>query len=211
MFESDSTNAEGFIDSNPLIRVSVFEPAKQYVTFMFQNYDRLTLDHPIDREDHENAVCLIHCHLKIVELRSDEHEPAFVSVLVKWEVRTMVEMEYETYFAIVIESVGNRTHEWQECKQDRQKRRERLLREEGWDDALDLRVVGIHVDTPQKVLFCAKSPTECIKPLVHILTSEHVVVTSIALFSICHPKRRLYSLLHMTYCDTGDYAEDSPQ
>ncbi|KAK2945186.1 hypothetical protein BLNAU_19875 [Blattamonas nauphoetae] len=148
----ESTDDEEFMEHYRVIRVSIFEPAKQYVSFIFQNWDRLTLDHPVDRSNHGKAVCLIHCHIKNMEIKSDEHEPALVSILVKWEVRQMIELENEDHVRTVFESIGSRTEDWQTNKQDRQKRREELLREEGWDDAFELRVVGIEKTTPEKLL-----------------------------------------------------------
>ncbi|KAK2962069.1 hypothetical protein BLNAU_3125 [Blattamonas nauphoetae] len=81
-----------------------------------------------------------------MELRSDELDVDCVSELVKWEVRTMVEMENEEKLKFVFRSMLNRTSEWNHPKRERQKRREVLLREEGWDDAFELRVVGLEVD-----------------------------------------------------------------
>ncbi|KAK2959441.1 hypothetical protein BLNAU_5490 [Blattamonas nauphoetae] len=87
-----------------------------------------------------------------MELRADEHDADFVSEMVKWETRTMVEMENEKPFGSVFRSMLNRTYEWKRNKRERQKRREVLLREEGWDDALEQRVVGIEVDTNQDMM-----------------------------------------------------------
>ncbi|KAK2953624.1 hypothetical protein BLNAU_11488 [Blattamonas nauphoetae] len=92
-----------------------------------------------------------------MELRSDEIDADFVPELVKWEVRTMVEMENEEYFKRVFMSIGNRTWKWNRDKRERQKRREVRLREEGWDDAFELRVVGIEVDTIQSIHKNAKA------------------------------------------------------
>ncbi|KAK2954430.1 hypothetical protein BLNAU_10598 [Blattamonas nauphoetae] len=82
-----------------------------------------------------------------MELRSDEHDADVVSELVKWEVRTMDEMENEANFVGLFQSMTSRTSEWNRNKRERQKRREVLLREEGWDDAFELRVVGIERNT----------------------------------------------------------------
>ncbi|KAK2947367.1 hypothetical protein BLNAU_17687 [Blattamonas nauphoetae] len=134
----------------PLIRSSVFEPAQQFIIFFFNNSDKLVLDEE-DNALLEDCICFIHHHIKNMELRSDEHDPDFVSELVKWETRTMVEMENEVKLRIVFESVLDRTFEWNEDKRERQKRREVRLREEGWDDGFELRVVGIEVDTDQEI------------------------------------------------------------
>ncbi|KAK2959434.1 hypothetical protein BLNAU_5483 [Blattamonas nauphoetae] len=139
----------------PHIRVSVFEPAKHFITFMFHNSDKLILDEE-DNTRHEKHLCLIHSHIKNIELRSDEHDASFVSELVKWEMRAMVEMENEHRFKIVFGSMLNRTQEWRRNKRERQKRREVCLREEGWDDALELRVVGIEKDTNQSLVDLAE-------------------------------------------------------
>ncbi|KAK2956792.1 hypothetical protein BLNAU_8245 [Blattamonas nauphoetae] len=93
----ESTVDEEFMEHYRIIRASIFEPAKPYITFMFHNWDRLPLDQPLGREDHENAVCLLHCHIKNIEIKFEEHEPALVSVIVKWEVRTMVTLENEDH------------------------------------------------------------------------------------------------------------------
>ncbi|KAK2955350.1 hypothetical protein BLNAU_9743 [Blattamonas nauphoetae] len=150
MCEPIGDSEEARFKRYPLIRVSVFEPAKQFLTFIFHNSDKLILD-----ESHKNELtsrlCLVHNHIKNMELRSDEHDADFVSELVKWETRTMVEMENEDNFRIVFRSFGNRTQEWNRDKREREKRRAVLLREDGWDDAIELRVVGIEADVSQKL------------------------------------------------------------
>ncbi|KAK2961206.1 hypothetical protein BLNAU_3974 [Blattamonas nauphoetae] len=77
--------------------------------------------------------------------------------LVEYEMRTMIEMKAEEYFKRVFRSMLNRTSEWNRDKRERQKRREVVLREEGWDDAFELRVVGIEVDTIQNIQDYAKT------------------------------------------------------
>ncbi|KAK2940919.1 hypothetical protein BLNAU_24169 [Blattamonas nauphoetae] len=77
-----------------------------------------------------------------MELRSDELDSDFVSELVKWEMRTMIETENEEYCVRVFWNMLRGTCEWNRTLPERQKRRQVLLREEGGDDALDLRVVG---------------------------------------------------------------------
>ncbi|KAK2950924.1 hypothetical protein BLNAU_14114 [Blattamonas nauphoetae] len=75
-----------------------------------------------------------------MELRSDEHDTDIVLAFVNWEMRTMVEMENEAQFEIVFHSMLDRISEWRQDKPERLKRREVLLREEGWDDGFELRV-----------------------------------------------------------------------
>ncbi|KAK2961109.1 putative Casein kinase I [Blattamonas nauphoetae] len=121
---------EELFDHYAVIRVSVFEPAKHFLIFIFHNSDKLILD------DHrkvelKNYLCLIHHHIKNMELRSDEHDADFVSELVKWEMRAMVEMENEQNCSFLVRTMLNRTQEWNRDKRERQKRREVLLREEG--------------------------------------------------------------------------------
>ncbi|KAK2955936.1 hypothetical protein BLNAU_9096 [Blattamonas nauphoetae] len=130
----------------PLVRVSVFEPVKQYVNFLFHNSNKLILDEK-NRDIHELHFSWIHNHIKNMELQSDEHDTNIVSGLVKYEVQTMVEMENETHFETVFQSMLDTTSEWNLKNPERLKRREVLLREEGWDDAFELRVVGIEVDS----------------------------------------------------------------
>ncbi|KAK2944765.1 hypothetical protein BLNAU_20298 [Blattamonas nauphoetae] len=147
---------ETHFDQYPLIRVSVFEPTKQFITFIFHNSDKFVLNDE-DRTQLENHLCVIHNHIKKMELRSDEHDDDIVTELVKWEVRQTVEMENEEHFKIVFESILNRTQEWNRNQHERLKRREELLREEGWDDSFELRVVGIEVDTNQEMVDFAKT------------------------------------------------------
>ncbi|KAK2948491.1 hypothetical protein BLNAU_16560 [Blattamonas nauphoetae] len=123
---------------------------KLFITFMFNNSENLFLDEE-DRTKLEYNLCWIHHHIKNMDLQSDEHDADFVSELVKWEMRTMVEMENEEHFEYILQSIGNRTKIWRRNKRERQKRREALLREEGWDDAFELRMVGIEVDTNQSI------------------------------------------------------------
>ncbi|KAK2953615.1 hypothetical protein BLNAU_11479 [Blattamonas nauphoetae] len=133
-----------------LIRVSVFEPAKQFITFIVNNQDKLILDEE-DTKYLESYLCWIRCNINNMERRSDEHDADIVSELVKWEMRTMVEMENEVHFERVFQSMLIRTQEWNRDKRERQKRREVRLREDGWDDAFELRVVGIEVGTNQNI------------------------------------------------------------
>ncbi|KAK2939905.1 hypothetical protein BLNAU_25182 [Blattamonas nauphoetae] len=142
---------EAIFKQYPQLRVSVFEPARQYIHFVFHNFDRFTLNAEY-RRAFDNTVCRIHNYIKNMELRSDEHDADFVSELVRWEVRTMVEMENEESFKIVFQTLLNRAYRWKQDKPERQKRREVLLKEEGWDDTLELRVAGIEVNNNQEML-----------------------------------------------------------
>ncbi|KAK2945279.1 hypothetical protein BLNAU_19780 [Blattamonas nauphoetae] len=142
---------EAHFDQYPLIRVSVFEPAKQFITFIFKNSHKLDLAKE-DKLRLGTRLCMHHLFITNMELRSDEHDAAFVSELVKWETRQMVEMENEKHFQVFFESMLTRTSEWNQEERERQKRRQSLLREEGWDDAFELRVVGIEVDTNQDLI-----------------------------------------------------------
>ncbi|KAK2952751.1 hypothetical protein BLNAU_12400 [Blattamonas nauphoetae] len=143
MLEPIGDDEEAHVDQYPLIRVSVFEPTQQFITFMFDNSDKLSLDEG-KRVKFEYFLCRIHNNIKNMELRSDEYDTDTVSELVKWEVQTMVAMENEEHLMI----------EWNRDKPERQKRREVLLREEGWDDGFELRVVGMDVDTSQDMRDC---------------------------------------------------------
>ncbi|KAK2944483.1 hypothetical protein BLNAU_20580 [Blattamonas nauphoetae] len=147
LFPTGNDEAARF-EQYPIILVSVFEPAKQFITFIFHNSDKLILDEE-NTAELENCHCLIHRHVKNLELRSDEHNADFVSELVTWEMHAMVEMENEANLKIVFQSMLGRTWEWNRDNRERQKRREVRLREEGWDDAFELRVVGINADTNQ--------------------------------------------------------------
>ncbi|KAK2960964.1 hypothetical protein BLNAU_4051 [Blattamonas nauphoetae] len=139
----------------PLIRVSVFEPVKQFIIFLFNNSDTLILDEE-DEAYLENQLCWIHNHITNMELRSDEQDADIVSELVKWEGRAMVAMENEHNFDFVFQCMLDRTQEWSQDNRERQKRREVLLREEGWDDAFEQRGVGIEADLRQNVQDCLK-------------------------------------------------------
>ncbi|KAK2961105.1 hypothetical protein BLNAU_3873 [Blattamonas nauphoetae] len=155
MFLPIGGNTEARFEQYPLIRISVFEPAKQFIIFMFNNSDKLILNEE-DKALLETVLCWVHRSIKNLELRSDEHGTDFVSELVKWEIRTMVEMENENHFTIRFQSMLNRTWEWNQNKRERQKRREVLLREEGWDDAFEQRVVGIEMGTNQDIQSVAR-------------------------------------------------------
>ncbi|KAK2954413.1 hypothetical protein BLNAU_10581 [Blattamonas nauphoetae] len=130
MLDPIGDDEDAHFEQYPLVRVSVFEPAKQFITFMFHNSDKLILTEA-DNLQLECHICWIHQHIKNMELRSDEHNADIVSELVNWEVRTMVEMENEEHFQNVLQSMLNRTWEWNRNKRERQTRREVLLREEG--------------------------------------------------------------------------------
>ncbi|KAK2961145.1 hypothetical protein BLNAU_3913 [Blattamonas nauphoetae] len=137
-----------------LIRVSVLNRVEQFITFIFHNSDKLILDEEAQTQL-QYSLCWIHRHITNMELRSDEHDPDFVSELVKWEVRTMIEMEREDDFEIILWNMQNRTYKWNHDFPERQKRRAVVLREEGWDDVFELRVVGIEADTNQDLVFLA--------------------------------------------------------
>ncbi|KAK2950931.1 hypothetical protein BLNAU_14121 [Blattamonas nauphoetae] len=107
---------EAYFQHLQLVRVSVFEPTKQYTVFSFHNWDRLRLG-DVDRTELECHLSQIHSHLNSKELLSDGHDAEI-----------------------------NRTEEWRRNNRERQKRREVLRREEGWDDAFELRVMGIEKD-----------------------------------------------------------------
>ncbi|KAK2958187.1 hypothetical protein BLNAU_6891 [Blattamonas nauphoetae] len=105
------------------IRASVFEPAKPFIIFIFNNSDKLVLS-----ENYQFLLTrylnTIFFHTTEMELRSDEHDADVVSALVKWETRTMVEMESEEHFDSALTTMLNRTSEWNEDKPEQQKRRE---------------------------------------------------------------------------------------
>ncbi|KAK2950826.1 hypothetical protein BLNAU_14244 [Blattamonas nauphoetae] len=155
MLDPIGGNTEARFEQYPLIRVSVFEPAQQFITFIFHNSATLILDEK-EKAEFNNSLSWIHNHITNMDLRSGEHDADIVSELVKWEVRMMVEMETEAHVKIVFQSMANRTYKWNRDKRERQKRREVLLREEGWDDAFELRVVGIEKHTNQNMLICAR-------------------------------------------------------
>ncbi|KAK2944557.1 hypothetical protein BLNAU_20511 [Blattamonas nauphoetae] len=150
MFDPNVENEDARFEQYRLIRVSVFEPAKHFITFMFRNSNTLILNEE-DTKKLKNIICWIHHRITHMELRSHEHDADIVSELVKWEMRTMVEMENELNFGIVFNSMLDRTHEWRGFERERQKRREVVLRVEGWDDAFELRVVGMETDIDQDI------------------------------------------------------------
>ncbi|KAK2958890.1 hypothetical protein BLNAU_6139 [Blattamonas nauphoetae] len=150
MAEPIDEDDETYLEHLQLLRVSVFEPAKQYILFIFHNCDNFRWDE-IDQGLLANYICWLDSSMKDMELHNEEHDADIVSELVRWEARQMVEMENGTTFGIMFQSIGYRTKGWMEDNPERQKRREVRLREEGWDDALELRVVGIEEDTPEDV------------------------------------------------------------
>ncbi|KAK2943952.1 hypothetical protein BLNAU_21098 [Blattamonas nauphoetae] len=133
---------EAYFHHIQLVRVSVFEPTKPFAIFIFHNWNRLRLG-DVDRTELECHLSKVHAHIKNMELLSDEHDADIVSELVKCEAGQMIVMENERHFEHIFETILIRTLLWDREKPERQKRREVLLREEGWDDAFELRVVGI--------------------------------------------------------------------
>ncbi|KAK2959860.1 hypothetical protein BLNAU_5057 [Blattamonas nauphoetae] len=131
-----------------IFRVSVFEPVRQHVGFVLHNWKTLTFG-TADTTQQESCVCLIVGIAKDMELESDELDSGFVNELVRWEVGQMVEIENETNINRVIQRIGNMIWMWKQREKERLKRRDVLLREEGWDDVFELRVVGIELDTEQ--------------------------------------------------------------
>ncbi|KAK2961115.1 hypothetical protein BLNAU_3883 [Blattamonas nauphoetae] len=118
---------EAKLEQYRLIRVSVFEPTKHFITYLFNNLDKLILEEE-DKDELEDRMCWIHRHITHMELRSDEYDADIVSELVKWEVRAMVQMENEDHFKTVFMSIVSRTWNWKRDFPERQKRREVLLR-----------------------------------------------------------------------------------
>ncbi|KAK2950268.1 hypothetical protein BLNAU_14760 [Blattamonas nauphoetae] len=104
-----------------LVSLSVFEPAKPFLTYLFQNSDKLILDEA-DKAELDFRVCLVHRHIKNMELGSFNLCPDFV------------------------------TSEWKQHEPEQQKRREVLLREEGWDDAFELRVEPVKFQYEQTLI-----------------------------------------------------------
>ncbi|KAK2942723.1 hypothetical protein BLNAU_22365 [Blattamonas nauphoetae] len=137
------------------IRASVLQPAKEFIKSMFRTSCRLVLNEA-KQTMIDNCIYLIHHHIKNMDLRLDELDADIVSAFVNWEMRTIVEMEEDSFFYDVFESLFRRISEWTKSKPERLKRREVVLREEGWDDAFELRVVVIEVDTKQKLKTLAK-------------------------------------------------------
>ncbi|KAK2944486.1 hypothetical protein BLNAU_20583 [Blattamonas nauphoetae] len=145
--DDDDEDDDVQFERYPLIRVSVFEPVKEFITFIFHNSGKLILNEN-DKTLLENQLCWMRHHINNMELRSDEHDADIVSELVKWEIQQMVEMENEEDLkSIIFSSMLNRTYEWKRDKPERLKRREVVLRKEGWDDAFELRVVKMDADT----------------------------------------------------------------
>ncbi|KAK2956595.1 hypothetical protein BLNAU_8435 [Blattamonas nauphoetae] len=150
MSEPIGEDGEPHFEQYPLIRIYVFEPAKQFVKFMFRNSGKLVLNDK-DKAELEALLCQIHRHVTKMELRSDEHDADFVSELVKWEIRQMVEMENDKSFTFFFQGMVYRSQEWNRDQHERQKRREVIWREYGWDDVFELRMMGMGVDTNQTV------------------------------------------------------------
>ncbi|KAK2953621.1 hypothetical protein BLNAU_11485 [Blattamonas nauphoetae] len=123
MLEPIGDDFDARLEQYRLIRVSVFEPTKQFITLIFRNSFKLILNDE-DKAVLETRLCWIHNHIKNMELRSDEHDADLVSELVEYEMRTMVEMESEEHFYDVFQGMLNRTWEWNRDKRERQKRRE---------------------------------------------------------------------------------------
>ncbi|KAK2946774.1 hypothetical protein BLNAU_18304 [Blattamonas nauphoetae] len=155
MLEPNEFGTAALLKQYQLIRVYVLEPAKPFLISLFHNSDKLILDEQ-EQTQFEIVLSRIHRDITRMEHRSDEHDTDFVSELVKWEVRTMVEMENERAVEEFFKNMLNRTQEWKRDKPDRQKRREVVMREEGWDDAFELRVVGIEADTNQSLRYDAR-------------------------------------------------------
>ncbi|KAK2961139.1 hypothetical protein BLNAU_3907 [Blattamonas nauphoetae] len=174
MMEPIGDTEEAHFEQYPLIRLSVFEPVKHFITFLFNISDKLILSDE-DKDELEDRICWIHCRITHMELRSDEYDTNFVSELAKWEIHTMIEKENEEDLKIILWSMLDRTWEWNRAKPERQKRREVVLREEGWDDAFELRVVGIDVDTDQKVQVVSK----CTSSVRTLLASLSLIPSSL--------------------------------
>ncbi|KAK2953662.1 hypothetical protein BLNAU_11383 [Blattamonas nauphoetae] len=155
LFPSGYTEETPCFEQYPPIRASVLEPAKEYITFIFRNSDRLILSEA-NQKVFDAGVYITHHHIKNMDLRLDELDADIVSAFVNWEMRTMVAMEEDSIFCDVFESMFRRICEWKRDKPERLKRREVVLREEGWDDTFELRVVGIERNTNQKLKTLSK-------------------------------------------------------
>ncbi|KAK2950899.1 hypothetical protein BLNAU_14201 [Blattamonas nauphoetae] len=132
----------------PSLRVSVYNHVWKYLSHVITHSPALTLNE-IHRELHEDDVSLCYRHIFFMEVAADELDEAFLLEQAKWEVRWLTEVENEKTLDLRIFTCGNRAYRWRTEKWGRLKRRERMLRKEGWDDALETRVVGLHPEVSE--------------------------------------------------------------
>ncbi|KAK2956160.1 hypothetical protein BLNAU_8940 [Blattamonas nauphoetae] len=132
----------------PSLRVSVYNHVWKYLSHVITHSPALTLNET-NREIHEDDVSLCYRHIFFMEVAADELDEAFLLEQAKWEVRWLTEVENEERLDFRILTCGNRAYRWRTEKRGRLKRRERMLRKEGWDDAVETRVVGLHPEVSE--------------------------------------------------------------
>ncbi|KAK2946072.1 hypothetical protein BLNAU_18980 [Blattamonas nauphoetae] len=132
----------------PAIRRLVFDQAKEYIRVVLPSLSRATV--PSELLINPNQVPIrMHLVLREMELKSQELDADFVSDLVRWEVRWVVDTETDEDFEMVFRTMFRLAAKWKDNLPERLKRREVLLREEGWSDALEQRIVGIETSDRQ--------------------------------------------------------------
>ncbi|KAK2958913.1 hypothetical protein BLNAU_6162 [Blattamonas nauphoetae] len=82
--ESIGEDEETFFNQYAILRVAVFEPATQYIIFIFNNWGKITMEDE-DQYRLERYLCRLRFHINNMELRSGEHDAKIVSTLIKWE------------------------------------------------------------------------------------------------------------------------------
>ncbi|KAK2955046.1 hypothetical protein BLNAU_9977 [Blattamonas nauphoetae] len=132
----------------PSLRGSVYDHVWKYLSHVITHSPALTL-YDTHREKHEDDVSTCYRHIFFMEVAADELDEAFLLEQAKWEVRWLTEVENEETLDFRILTCGNRAYRWRTEKWGRLKRRERMLRKEGWDDAVETRVVGLHPEVSE--------------------------------------------------------------
>ncbi|KAK2958194.1 hypothetical protein BLNAU_6898 [Blattamonas nauphoetae] len=127
----------------PSLRITVFNHVWPYLAYIITHSPTLNLNHQ-NRADHESDVTICHRNISCMERNGEELDERFLLEQAKWEVRWLTEVENEKTLKERILTVESRASGWMTENWERQKRRERMQRKEGWDDAVEARVAGLN-------------------------------------------------------------------
>ncbi|KAK2959512.1 hypothetical protein BLNAU_5561 [Blattamonas nauphoetae] len=125
------------------LRITVYNHVWPYLVYIITHSPTLNLSRQ-NRVCHEIDVTICHRNVCDMEMKGEELDEGFLLEQAKWEVRWLTEVENEKTTKERILTFEHRASGWMTENKERQKRRERMQRKEGWDDAVEARVTGFN-------------------------------------------------------------------
>ncbi|KAK2958321.1 hypothetical protein BLNAU_6808 [Blattamonas nauphoetae] len=140
MLDPKAENLATRMEVYPSLRVFVFEPMKPYIHFLISNSHRLCL-RGRDRINFECSLIGMFWQILDIEQHTIGIEDEFVRFLVKWEVDWLTDLEDDDLLDLFVIPFSVRSLHTGKLPSSLMKRRKGWLRSEGWEDALELRVM----------------------------------------------------------------------